>query len=160
MLYHLDAWLTRPPVPLRHRRSGVPLSLHSFGTLRATPWRRTSPRKISPLGSLLYRTTKPCHPELDSGSVPPSVRSLSVAKKAIVPRACRRDFFAKKNVTCKRPGNILKQDYRAARKWHGAICKLFPSTPLNSQKKRPPEAARILLLQHQSGVVPASFEPS
>ena len=62
MLYHLDAWLTRPPVPLRHRRSGVPLSLHSFGTLRAPPWRRTSPRKIPP--------TKPRHPELDSGSVP------------------------------------------------------------------------------------------
>ena len=73
MLYHLDAWLTRPPVPLRHRRSGVPLSLHSFGTLRAPPWRRTSPRKIPP--------TKPRHPELDSGSVPPIHGSLCFDNK-------------------------------------------------------------------------------
>ena len=53
-------------------------------------------QKIPPLGSLLYRTTKPRHPELDSGAVPPSMRSLSVAKKAIVPRACRRNLFSKK----------------------------------------------------------------
>ncbi len=73
MLYHLDAWLIRPPVPLRHRRSGVPLSLHSFGTLRAPPWRRTSPRKIPP--------TKPRHPELDSESVPPIHGSLCFGNK-------------------------------------------------------------------------------
>ena len=58
----------------RHRRSGVPLSLHSFGTLRAPPWRRTSPRKIHP--------TKPRHPELDSGSVPPSMALYRLARKS------------------------------------------------------------------------------
>ena len=33
-LYHSIPWLIRPPMPLRHRPSGVPLSLHSFGTAK------------------------------------------------------------------------------------------------------------------------------
>ena len=61
-------------------------------------------QKIPPLGSLLYRTTKPGHPELDSGSVSPYVSSLSVAKKAAASRACRRDLFSKKTSPAKDPG--------------------------------------------------------
>ena len=103
-------------------------------------------QKIPPLGSLLYRTTKPRHPELDSGSVPPSMALCVLAirckkslrqspvtlnliqglyrhpcalyllpRKPPLPEPVEGTFF-QKNVTCKRPGNILKQDYRAARK--------------------------------------------
>jgi len=82
MFYHFLAWLIRPSVPLRHRRSGVPLSLHSFGTLRAPPWRRMT--KKNPYN-------RPRHPELDSGSVPPSLALCVLAircKKSLRRAAC------------------------------------------------------------------------
>jgi|GEM_PF-4277270 len=106
-------------MPLRHRPSGVPLSLHSFGTLRAPPRRRMTKKnpsmdffwyrriasqfcvllsRASMRSLFIGKKVHPRHPELDSGSVPRIYALSKDGQESTLPSpgACRRGLFTQK----------------------------------------------------------------
>ena len=138
MLYHLDAWLTRPPVPFvtavpGFRYRSIPSErcapLHG-GVRRYEKSLRQSPVTLNLIQGL-YRPSMAlcvlairCKKSLQQSPVTlnliqglyrhPCALYL-LPRKPPLPEPVEGTFF-QKNVTCKRLGNILKQDYRAARK--------------------------------------------